>query len=104
MTATDRGWLRVDPVTQGYYPLRSSSTFAIQPPDPDKLKANEGSGDGTYHGHPPLVKAFRQHKVWAYAIVYLDRDKWFDICITTPDYYDFRFDGGPTSIASSTRA
>ena len=89
MTATDRGWLRVDPVTQGYYPPSIVVHVRNPAPDPDKLKANEGFKDGTYHGHPALVKAFRQHKVWAYAIVYLDRDKWFDICITTPDYYDF---------------
>jgi hypothetical protein len=84
-----RGQLRVDPPRQGYYP--PSIVVRVRDPktDPDKLKTKDSFVDGTFHGQPALVKAFRLHKMWSYAVVYHDHDKWIDICIATPDYYDF---------------
>ncbi len=84
----NKGWMRFDPATPGYYPPSIVVTVRSQTPDPDEMKAKEHFVDGTFHGLPALITSFPQHKTWVYAIVFKDRDKWFDICLTTPDYYD----------------
>ena len=90
LTPSDKGWIKIEPIKQGYQSPSIMVHVRNPDPDPEQLKSKEGFSDGTFHGHPALVKDFRQHKYYAYSIVFKDRDKWFDICLTTPDYYDVR--------------
>jgi hypothetical protein len=85
----EQGWMKIEPIQQGHY--SPSIEIRVRPPntDPAELKSKEKFTDGTFQGKPALAKQFRQHRYWAYAIVFKDREKWFDICITTGDYYDF---------------
>jgi hypothetical protein len=83
----DRGWMKLEPLNAGKNAPSLMIHVMTAAPD-DKYKQKEGFTDGTFQGRPALVKSFHQHWQWGYSFDFQKQDKWFDMCLMTPDYYD----------------
>ena len=90
---TNRGWLKLDPPQTGYFPPSLMITVLTDPPDVDKLKSKDHFEDGTFHGLPALIVSAPQKKYWAYRVIFKDRDRWFEINLSTPDINDINKTG-----------
>ena len=88
LTASNRGWLKVEPINPGYYPPSLTITVLRDPPDAESLKSKKSFADGSFHGLPALIAFGKQGKYWAYQAIFKDRDRWFEITLSMPDYDD----------------
>jgi hypothetical protein len=84
----DRGWLKIEPIQRGYYPPSIMITVLKDPPDVANLKAKQQFVDTTFHGLPALVAEHHSKRDWSYVTIFQDHDRWFQINLTTADYYD----------------
>jgi hypothetical protein len=89
----NRGWLKLDPPQTGYFPPSLVVTVLAEPPDVDKLKSKEHFEDGTFHGISALIASAPEKKYWAYRVIFKDRDRWFEINLSTPDFNDINKSG-----------
>jgi hypothetical protein len=89
----NRGWLRVDAPPTGYFPPSLVVTVLANAPDVDKLKSEEHFEDGTFTGLPAFVASAPLKKLWANRFIFKDRDRWFEINLTTPDFNDINKSG-----------
>src|SRR5581483_12195967 len=83
----DKGWLKIEPLEPGKL-QPSIMIHMLKNPDPERLKAKEGFKEGTFHGHPALIKSFQSHKQYGYSIDFQDHGEWFDMCLMTSDESD----------------
>ena len=66
----------------------------------DKLKSKDHFEDGTFHDIPALIASSPQKKYWAYRVIFKDRDRWFEINLSTPDINDINKTGWKPYIES----
>jgi hypothetical protein len=88
LVRTNRGWLKVEPRNPGYYPPALTITVLRDPPETEKLKSTQHFTAGTFHGLPALIASAPHGKYWAYQCIFQDRDRWFQITLSMPDYED----------------
>jgi hypothetical protein len=100
LNKNNRGWLRLDPPQTGYFPPSLMVTVLAEPPDADALKSKDHFEDGTFHGIPALISSGPQKKYWAYRVIFKDRDRWFEINLSTPDINDINKTGWKPYIES----
>jgi hypothetical protein len=93
LNKANRGWLRADPPQTGYFPPSLVVTVLSDAPDVDKLKSKEHFEDGTFHDIPALIANAPEKKYWAYRVIFKDRDRWFEINLSTPDMNDITKSG-----------
>ena len=84
----DRGWLKVAPLQPGYFPPSIMVKVRSKAPDVDDLVTKRHFVKGTFHDLPAWMGLTRKPHYYDYNIIFEDRDKWFDIGVETPDYFD----------------
>jgi hypothetical protein len=88
LVRTNRGWLKVEPRNPGYYPPTMTITALRDPPETARLKETQHFTEGTFQGKPALIASAPHGKYWAYQTIFQDRDRWFQITLSMPDYAD----------------